>query len=93
MRNGLVDEDGERYGYVNGELNHASLISENSACYYINVAGMAVRNVTASRTKGYPPEGESPFGAGGRSSCTVPILIPQLYFEFCLPFLSRLRPL
>ena len=70
MRNGLVDEDGERYYYQNGELMHAGLIFVNDAFYYINSSGKAVRGITryigGNFTNDLLPAGEYTFGEDGK---------------------------
>ena len=66
----MVEEDGELYYYVNGKRTHAGLIMINGGFYYINSAGMAVRNVTRSVsgvwTNGLLPDGVYTFGADGK---------------------------
>ena len=51
LKNGLIEENGGLYYYVDGKLNYAGLIEINGAYYYIRSNGQAVTNQTYWITK------------------------------------------
>ena len=69
-KNGLIEEDGELYYYVDGVRTYAGLILHDGAFYYINSSGKAVRNITrtitAAKTNGLLPAGIYTFDENGK---------------------------
>ena len=66
-KNGLVEENGELYYYVNGELNYAGLIEVDGDYYYINSYCKAVKGeYWVSKTNGLMAAKSYIFGEDGK---------------------------
>ena len=69
-KNGLVDEGGQLYYYVDGAKTHAGLIQNDGAYYYIKSNCTAVRGcsyyIGANNTNGLMPAGTYTFDADGK---------------------------
>ena len=68
VKNGLVEESGELYYYVNGARTHAGLIQVDGAYYYINSSCKAVRNCDyyVSNTNNMMPKAYYHFDENGK---------------------------
>lgn len=68
VKNGIVEENGELYYYVNGVKTYAGLIEIDGDYYYVNSSYKVIRNTTywISKTNGLMPEGNYTFDADGK---------------------------
>ncbi len=68
VKNGLYEEDGSLYYYVNGTKSHAGLVEINGAYYYINSSCKAVRDCDyyVSNPNGLMSKGYYHFDADGK---------------------------
>ena len=68
VKNGIVQENGGLYYYVDGKLDYAGLIQIDGAYYYVRSSGQLVTNhmYWITKTNGLLPEGEYAFGVDGR---------------------------
>ena len=67
-KNGLIEENGDLYYYVDGVKTHGGLIQVNGSYYYINSSCKAVKNCDyyVSNTNGLMTKGTYHFGSDGK---------------------------
>ena len=70
VKNGIVNENGKLFYYVDGVRNHAGLILIDGDYYYVDSSCRVITNVTryvvAAWTNGLMPAGTYTFGADGK---------------------------
>ena len=68
LKNGIVEENGELYYYVNGVRTYAGVIKIDGYYYYVNSSYKVLRNCKywISKTNGLLPEKSYEFGPDGR---------------------------
>ncbi len=78
VKNGIVEENGGRYYYVNGRLNYAGLIQIDGEYYYVNSKCQVVcgQKYWISKTNGLLPEKSYTFDATGKLVQDTPVVPP-----------------
>ncbi len=78
VKNGIVEENGGLYYYVNGKLNYAGLIQIDGDYYYVRTSGQLVcgQKYWISKTNGLLPEKSYTFDATGKLVEDAPVQPP-----------------